>query len=366
MTKENFYERQTDLTAAKIRFYREYIGGYLIKVLMTFGTCFVADLFCGRGKNADKDGSPLVLINTAQKMLESPALRKKQPGAVVEILFNDADAENISSLNEELSKVNIPPGIKLRTPTNRTFSAALDGLSGKLADRTPKFFFLDPFTYSDVQIPEIKKIIDSPYSEVLLFLPTYHAYRFSGVNTEPKTKKFLQNFTTRGTAVYSGIQDFNDSIRQKLRQSLGLDFIRPILLDGGKSKNSLFFLTKHLKGMLLMNKLVWGKSSDGISVKVEGEVSLPLFAKAELAATTRSYAEFAQTFEAELKTRRQMKNTEIIRFAALQGFLPEHARSILANLGGKIAVSHIGGGTRGFYVSESNCDSELSVISYNG
>ena len=365
MTKDKFYEQQTDLTATKIKFYQEYIGGYLIKVLMTFGTCFIADLFCGQGKNADKDGSPLVLINAAKKMLESPTLKKIQPSATVEILFNDVDTNNIGNLKAELTKATIPSGIKLSQPTSKTFSAILSDLSQKLTNKTPKFFFLDPFTYSDVQISEIKKIIDSPYSEVLLFLPTFLAYRFAGVKTEPKTEIFLQNFTTRGIATYTDIQDFNDSIREKLMQSLGLEFVRPILLDGGRSKNTLFFLTKHIKGMLLMNKLVWDNSIDGKSVKVDSDASLPLFAKSEIDTTTQNYTSFAKKLEDELKNRKQMKNTEVVKFTAIHGLLPAHARTILKNLGNKITVSYLGKGKQGFYVSDTNCDVEMSVIKYN-
>jgi len=69
MPIDDFYLNQTDITAAKIKLYQGYIGTYLIKVLMKFGKCSVADLFCGPGKNGAEKGSPLVLLEEAEKML---------------------------------------------------------------------------------------------------------------------------------------------------------------------------------------------------------------------------------------------------------------------------------------------------------
>ena len=36
MVTDSFFNKQTDLTAAKIKIFQDYIEGYLIKLLMTF------------------------------------------------------------------------------------------------------------------------------------------------------------------------------------------------------------------------------------------------------------------------------------------------------------------------------------------
>ena len=61
---KDFFNIQTDLTASKISVFKHYIQGYLPKLLMSFGNCLIVDLFCGAGKNGDKNGSPLVLIDS--------------------------------------------------------------------------------------------------------------------------------------------------------------------------------------------------------------------------------------------------------------------------------------------------------------
>ena len=85
MKQEKYYKKQDSLTTAKIDFYQNYIEGYLIKLLMGFKKCFIADLFCGAGKNGNKLGSPLILIDRIKYVLTIPQLQNPQ----IYILFND-------------------------------------------------------------------------------------------------------------------------------------------------------------------------------------------------------------------------------------------------------------------------------------
>ncbi len=45
-----FFNKQTAITSAKTKIYEEYISGYLPRLLMSYKTCLIADLFCGPGK----------------------------------------------------------------------------------------------------------------------------------------------------------------------------------------------------------------------------------------------------------------------------------------------------------------------------
>ena len=85
----DFFDKQSELTAAKVKIYSEYITGYLPKILQGFGHCLIADLFCGAGKNGNQDGSPLVLLARAKYILDSPLIKRTSP--TIEILFNDKD-----------------------------------------------------------------------------------------------------------------------------------------------------------------------------------------------------------------------------------------------------------------------------------
>jgi len=94
MTKKNFFKEQSDGTQVKIAVYCDYIEGYLIKVLMQFGICFVGDLFCGPGKIREKDGSPLILIEKSKRILKSKALIKRWSNPRIYIFFSDSVLQN--------------------------------------------------------------------------------------------------------------------------------------------------------------------------------------------------------------------------------------------------------------------------------
>jgi len=328
MKNKKYYNKQDDLTAVKIEFYQNYIEVYLIKLLMGFGKCFIADLFCGAGKNGDKAGSPLALLNRAEYILTVPQLRDSQ----IYILFNDKNKNNIQSLEKELKSVKRNENINIFSVQNKIFKNILLEILEQFRHKVvPKFFLLDPFTYSDVKIIHLKEIMSLKNTEILLFLPTFHAYRFAGdekLKKDHKTRVFVEEFTDKGIYDYENIDDFMQSIKNKLRQKLGLDFVRPILLDGGKRKNALFLLTKNQEGMMLMNKIALKMSEDGKGINIKN------FGQRTLLGTswTSKFKLFSSKLIGEIKKRGQMTNIEIIKFTIMEEFLPKHAKDVLKDL----------------------------------
>lgn len=364
MPQEEFFTTQTDITAAKVKFYQDYIGGYLIKVLMAFGKCFVADLLCGPGKNGNNPGSPLVLLEQAKLMLSSEPLLRAHPNPDVKILFNDINPEHIENLKVELQAFGPVRHVSILGPTSKPFNEILLQLPPVLRLKIPKFFFLDPFAYSTIQLTDIGQLIASDYTEVMLFLPTQDAYRFAATeNIPPGTRNFLENFTTLGVHNYDGIEDFNKSICQKFRDSFGLKFVRPILLDGGQRKHTLFLLTKHVRGMMLANKIFWDKSPSGLGIRNAAGEDL-LF---NTGTCSPDFLQFTTLFKDTLKSLGSMSNQQIIEFTATHGFLPEHVKTILDEMkeNGEISVIHINDGKKGMYIAESNWDKAKSIIKYN-
>ncbi|MDH5612327.1 MAG: three-Cys-motif partner protein TcmP [Gammaproteobacteria bacterium] len=327
----DFFVEQNDLTAAKVRVYEEYITGYLPKILQTFKRCLIADLFCGAGKNGNQDGSPLVLIKQVQYILTNPVLKQKD--LEVDILFNDKIKEYTDDLELQLNNIS-HSYINIHPITNKDFQNSLTNILHKFKNsNTPKFFFLDPFKYSDVTIDNLRDLMALPYTEVFLFTPVFHGYRFSNKNDyakEHKTRKFVEEFTTRGMSNYDGIDDFMQSIKNKIKSELNLDYVRPVLLDGGKCKNAIFLLTKHREGMLLMNKIALKKSDDGkgVNIKVQQSGQVDIFGTQG----TSRFDMFSKDLEKELKNKKIMTNAEIVDFSIIEEFLPSHAKDVLNTL----------------------------------
>src|SRR3989338_4034613 len=175
MVKKDFYDSQTDLTASKILIYRKYLSSFLPKVLMQYGKCYVADFFCGRGKNGNANGSPLVLLDVAKQILEDAVIKANQPNAEIVIVFSDADQGCCDDLKTHLQSMSLPSGIKVFGPFCEDFkSIKIKAINTFQTKMPPKFFFLDPFTYSEIGIDDVKEFMSVPAAEVLLILPTFH------------------------------------------------------------------------------------------------------------------------------------------------------------------------------------------------
>jgi three-Cys-motif partner protein len=322
-----FFKKQTALTAAKTRIYEEYIKGYLPKLLMTFEKVYIADLFCGPGKNGDKNGSPLILIESLNYILSSEQLKTKNSLRVF-ILFNDEDSASIANLNIELGKATYDRNIISIKVENKKYEELVPSVFQKLEKMTlPKFFFLDPFTYSNVKIEDLKKLISLSNAEVLLFIPIFHTYRFSNAKFEEShlTRIFIEQYTEAGITDYLNIHYFMASVRKKLLKTIGAPYVRSVLLDGGGSKNSLFLLTKHIKGMLLMNKIAFKMTEDGNCYQTKNEGIGSLFDSSE---TTLNFANYSLLLK-EFLLQKDRTNKEIVEFTITNCFLPKHAKNEL-------------------------------------
>jgi len=366
--KNNFFDEQSDLTASKILIYQQYIKNYLPKVLMQYGKCFIADFFCGPGKNGDQDGSPLVLLDAAKSMLESQTLRNKWQTPEIIVVFSDANKEHVDNLTTSLKQRNYPKEIRIIGPMCENFESILSKTKDVLKKISePKFFFLDPFTYSAITINDVKTLIDTPASEVLLFLPTFHSYRFVGrADSIGALKRFLENFTDRGCADYKDIADFNESIRQRLLTYLKLKYVRSIGLDNGSKKNALFYLTKHVTGMILMNNLVWKYTDDGLTMKAGRNNELTLF---NISTTSSNFARIKESFEKYVREKKTLSNIEIIDMVAQMCFTNKYAKEILSDMNKRGLIQQpveykTTSKTQGFYVSDSNWNKDLAIIKY--
>lgn len=368
MTKNNFFDQQTNLTASKILIYRQYISKYLPAVLMQYGRCFIADFFCGRGKNAQEAGSPLVLLDVARKTLKSPILKAKYPNAEIMVIFSDDNKECCNDLQKYLHNISLPNQITVLGPYCEKFDT-IKSKTIKVFDkiRPPKFFFLDPFTYSDIKLADIKDLMSIQAAEVLLFLPTFHSYRFvKRANKIMALKHFLEDFTDRGCVDYKDINDFNRSIKQRLIKEIGLEYVRDVGLDDGTRKNALFYLTRHPKGMLLMNNLVWKHSQDGTNIRTKKDTNLRLFDTSKL---TNNYMLMKDLLQSYIQRKKRISNVDIINFIAKQGFVTKYANEILKQMQkqNKINVTHLNRKkTQSFYVSMANWNNKLAIINYKG
>ncbi len=330
MKTHDFFKRQSNLTYAKTMVYKSYIEGYLPKLLLTYGKCLIADLFCGPGMNGDEKGSPLILIDKLNYILSSPILIKRND-LKVQIIFNDENQTFIDSLQQELKKVHYNQNIVTLTIQSNTYESALEHISKETKFKNiPKFYFLDPFTYSNVKVSHLRELMHLQNTEVLLFVPIFHSYRFANTNfgENHKTRIFIEEFTTEGIANYEDVHHFMQSIKKKLIIETGTPYVRPLLLDDGDRKNSLFLLTKHRMGMLLFNKIAMRLSDDGNIVSVGNQSQINLFPTIEV---SKNFYNF-ENLLIDFLSNKERTNEQIVDFAIKEGFAAKQVTACLKEL----------------------------------
>ena len=357
MKNNDFFDKQSDLTNAKIKIYEKYIESYLIKLLMTYDKCLIVDLFCGPGKNGDKSGSPLILLERLKYILTSPILENKGKKEIF-IIFNDEDPDNIENLKDKIKSIEFDKSSINIQLYNEKYENILPKIIKKFSNETlPKFFFLDPFSYSNVKMKHLQQIMSLSHTEVLLFNPIFHSYRFTKAEfkAEHKTRMFIEEFTFDKMTDYGNVNNFLLSMKKQLKFELGLKYVRPVLIDGGEKKNTLILLTKHKKGMLEMNRVAFGLSEDGNVIKMNFRDQDSFFDASEVSKQSLTFSELlSKTLE-----NGDVTNYEILDFAIEEGFLPKHAKSIIENLieSGKIKVYNTTGdevnNKQKWYISES-------------
>jgi len=272
---KHFFNLQSESTAAKLKFYDLYITNYLFKIVMQFGECLIADLFCGCGQNGDAKGSPLILLDKIIYVLNDPIIKKKWKEPKIIIYFNDKESKNIDGLCVHLKKLHLPNNVELITTCDNYGEAIRKIIENPANQSKPKFFFLDPYSYSAISIEEIKKISALPKTEILLFIPVFFAYRFCSQkeNMPQALKDFVSSYTDKGVVDYDDFMDFMGSIVARVKDVTN-EFVRPFIIEDKSSKNCLILITQHINGLNLMNDLVWkmtGRKFGG-SIKTMREI----------------------------------------------------------------------------------------------
>lgn len=260
MTAVSFFKEQSKITELKTTIFEEYITSYILRKSTDFTTCNIIDLFCGAGKNGNKLGSPLIILNIVKTIFKLQYIRNSFK---IQIFFNDIDPNNIQILYKEISKLRLDKRIKIQI-FNSEFHKIYPKLLSEIQAESCNLFLLDPFGYSAISMDDLQKIFSKPHTEIFLFIPVFYAYRFSSwIQAKGKVKDFLTTYTTKGLYRYKNIYTFTKAIITKISNVLNTKYIREFILRDKSQVNSLFLITKDEKSMLIANNIFWQHSLNG-------------------------------------------------------------------------------------------------------
>lgn len=246
---------------AKVELLRLYLEQYINILNQTpfIKKVYIYDLFCGEGiyPNGGK-GSPIIIVESLKQ------IRTSQNPATFEVLFNDSDSTKILKLKANIDSLKPLPStiaqLKFKTENYRSFLPEIvsDLISSEANSRA--FIFLDPYRYSDIQFEDIKNLLISRKTEVLLFLPTQFMFRFERKGRPKSLHKFIEELIPENqwTNSHTGI-DFIENLTNAFMHKLGhKHFVDSFIITRDVNQFfCLFFFTSHPYGFETMLNAKW-------------------------------------------------------------------------------------------------------------
>lgn len=348
-----------DHSAAKVRLLQEYMSAYLGILANSewIKEVYLYDLFCGPGVyEKGGEGSPIVFLKEiakAHQFVASP--RNKLTNFVC--LFNDKDSEKISRLKKNIAdkKLDVLGYGKIIYRTD-DYKVVLEDIKSEISSFANErgFIFIAPYGYKEVSLNDIDALTSTGKTEVLLFMPTHHMYRFKDNGTPECLIHFMDDL----------------DITDKIKGVRGLDFIE-IAKDGFQSKLGdnvfvdsfvikrdinqffcLFFFTSNMLGYIKMLEAKW-KIDKEEGRGWQGNQDINLFSQSSDTANTERLRKLLLSFLKEgPKT-----SGELFNFVVRHRFLPKHGKEILKSIEDKLEVTHVNGNKArkgAFYLSYSH------------
>jgi three-Cys-motif partner protein len=154
----------------------------------------IYDLFCGEGvyENGGK-GSPIIILETIKDIYFAAQAKGKSIDKF-NCKFNDIEDWKLDNLKQEITTRHLHyPAIGEIKFSQSDYRRILPEVINEInaLKKEKAFVFIDPYGYKDVRISDIKNLLKSKKSEVLLFLPTQFMFRFENKGTPECLLEFI-------------------------------------------------------------------------------------------------------------------------------------------------------------------------------
>lgn len=330
MAKKNVKTNLLNHSEAKVQLLSEYLKRYLNIVSNNDYTesINIYDLFCGQGVyDNGGEGSPIVALKQVKETYYSLIDKKPSKKPKINCLFNDIDTNKIEILGNAISSKSLHyNNIGTLELTTNDYKTEVERLSKlfKTFKNEKAFVFIDPYGYKDIKSEQIKSLIDcNKKSEVLLWLPTQHMYRFSDNGTPEALLDFIEELTQyKEWKPSDSVWKFINQLKDGFQSCIGNNyFVDNFSIK--KDENTvfcLFFFTTHIKGFEKMLEAKWEiDTENGCGWEYTGNIPSLFYEQ-----RTNELEEKLKTF---LKGNKHF-NGDVYEFTLRQGYLPKHTNEI--------------------------------------
>lgn len=324
--------KMLDHSKAKIDLLEKYLEKYL-NIIANDGytkRIDIFDLFCGEGiyENGGK-GSPIAILKVLSDLYTiNKAKIRNIPK--VNLYFNDKSQPKIEKLKQTITADALHDKsygeLIFRNKDYKEIVEPLALHTEKLKNEKA-FIFIDPYGYKEIRASELKKLLASKKSEVLLFLPTQFMYRFDEKGTPQALIEILEELVDlREWKPNGSVYEFIQQFKEALRKFLGKDFFVDTFTIQKDTTTvfCLFFISSHIRGFEKMLETKWqldDEEGKGWSYEKTGN----LFSTFKINPLEEKLLEF-------IKTKSNCSNGDVYEFILHLGFLPTHANEVLSTL----------------------------------
>jgi three-Cys-motif partner protein len=324
--------RMLDHSKAKVELLQKYLERYL-NIICNDGftkRIDIFDLFCGEGiyENGG-EGSPIVILKIIKDIHTLNEVKGKTISKI-DVIFNDNDKFKIDKLKAAILSHQLHDSkfgkIVFR---NKDYKQIIEPLAKHIQSfkNEKAFVFIDPYGYKEIRASEIKNLLISKKSEVLLFLPTQFMYRFDEKGTPQALIEILEELVNLdGWKPNGSVYEFISQFKEGLKNYLGADyFVDTFTIQKDETTVfCLFFFSSHIRGFEKMLETKWQIDEDegkGWSYEKTGNLFL---------AFKTNFLE--QKLVNFINDKNKCFNGNIYEYTLRLGFLPTHATEIFTSL----------------------------------
>jgi len=302
----------------KLSIYKKYLEIYLsiMREGKFFKCIFIVEPFAGKGiDNNGKEGSALIAKRVISSLKDGYEEKKKS----VFLRLNEKEKNFYDKLKKNLESLPLDiPDISVSNDDANKF--IVDTLKETKGKQNHRFFFIDPWGYTQLKGKTYQEIFKAENLDLLIFIPIHSIYRFLRKEKNSNQLKPIADFLRdigideKDAEGFSELIDFIEEIKCAFYKKVGSKYVYYKILKNEKinDKHTLFFISKHILGAEKFLEVL---------DKFE-EKDLFKFAVSDLEGP----------FIEDIRDNRELTNCELYKCGILNGLLPKRVKIVLEKL----------------------------------
>jgi len=341
MSGNSFFDEQKEQSLIKARIVEKYFWVWAKVIISTVKKSSsepriaYIDLFAGAGRY--KDGSSSTPVKVLQKAISDPDMQN-----MLVAIFNDADANNVSSLQKAIDSIS---GIE----TLRYRPQVLNHEVGNNVVKTfqesrliPTLFFVDPWGYKGLSLQLINSVVKDWGCDCIFFF-NYNRINMGLSNDAVKNHMDALFGSKKADQVREQLKKLSPQEREltvveaicEALQEMGGRYVLPFRFrheNGNRTSHHLIFVSKHVRGYEIMKDIMAKESSEEVQGVPSFEYNPATLKQPLLFELTRPLDELEtillETFSGQTLTMKEIYNQHHVG----KSYISKNYKSALGNL----------------------------------